>query len=478
MTKRRDFIKKSALNSAAIALSGIGLSCKNQELPEENLPGFGTPIKGRVNLRETQKKIFDTLEAVIVVDPHTHLNAIQPAARSLADIVLYHHVWIELVSAGMDQYEVTKAGLPHELADPQMEPIERVRRVLPYLPRIRNTTVGSLLGWLLADLYGIRGILKASDLDALAAEVERRGLDTAWPERFFSEICRIEKAATVERFVQKPFARITGADERLRMLNIADGKADPRERLEAMTVVLGREVRTAADYREFASKLAVNPLMGSPLFIGAWMPAFFTDELAEEGAVTRIIKKAWNREPLSHAEMGSVSYFGMIAALEALRATPVRTIQLISGAEVIPPHRSVTHWSGRFCGATARLASRFEDFRFNLGAASDAFTQDTAIMAKHIPNISVAGYWWHTMYPFYIRKSIETRLDMVPASKIIAFFSDAYHCEWCLPKLKLVKQIMGEVLVDRVNRGMYDLDTALSIIPTVFHDAPKEIYGL
>ena len=99
-------------------------------------------------------------------------------------------------------------------------------------------------------------------------------------------------------------------------------------------------------------------------------------------------------------------------------------------------------------------------------------------MAKHIPNISVAGYWWHTLYPFYIRKSIETRLDIVPASKIVAFFSDAYHCEWYWPKLRLVKQIMGEVLVDRVKRGMYDLDTALAIIPTVFHDAPKEIYGL
>ena len=29
-----------------------------------------------------------------------------------------------------------------------------------------------------------------------------------------------------------------------------------------------------------------------------------------------------------------------------------------------------------------------------------------------------------------------------------------------------------------VSRGMYDLDTALSIIPVVFYDAPKEIYGL
>jgi hypothetical protein len=110
--------------------------------------------------------------------------------------------------------------------------------------------------------------------------------------------------------------------------------------------------------------------------------------------------------------------------------------------------------------------------------ASDMYIQDTAILAKHFPNISVAGYWWHTMYPYYIRKALETRLDMVPASKIIAFFSDAYHAEWCWPKLRMVKQIVGEILVERVAKGWYDMDTALAIIPTIFYDAPKAIYGL
>jgi glucuronate isomerase len=470
MTKRRDFIKKSVLSSAVLAAGSMGLSCKRNNSAEET--------RAHVSLQETQKRIREALDAVAVVDPHCHLDAAQPVARNLADIVLYHHVWIELVSAGMGQFEVTRAGLPHELVDPQMEPMERVRRALPYLPRIRNTTVGMLLKWLLEDLYGVKGGLQTSGLDALAAEVERHGHDEAWPEHIFTDVCRIDKAVTVEPLGQKRFPRLAGADERLRSLNIADGKAGPLERLQLMSGVLGRDIRKASDYFDFAAKLAVDPSKGSPLFLGAWMPGFFTDEFAQEDAVTRIIGKGWNGEPLTHTEMGSVSYFGMVAALEALRKTSLRTIQIIVGAEVIPPHRSVTQWNGSFSGAAARLASRFEDFRFNLSSASDSYTQDIAIMAKHIPNISVAGYWWHTMYPFYIRKSIETRLDIVPVNKIIAFFSDAYRCEWCWPKLRLVKQIMGEVLVDRVTRGMYNLDTALSIIPTVFHDAPKEIYGL
>ena len=431
-----------------------------------------------MDIREMESKISEALRTVRVIDPHVHLNAAKPAATTLADIVLYHHVWIELVSSGMAQREVTQAGLPQELADPQMEPLERVKRVLPHLPKIRNTTVGTLLGWLLADLYCCKGGLDDSNLEELAAAVERTGSDPHWPEHVFADVCRTERAITVEPWKGKHFQRIAAADERFRMLNIAEGKASPRERVDQMSAFFGREIRTSADYVDFVGKLAEDPTRSSAVFIGAWMPACFTDELADDANVTRILEKARERRPLSRAELGSVSYYGMVQAMEKLRKTPIRTIQVIVGAEVLLPHRSIPEWEGSFTGALARLACKFEDFEFNLSAASDAYTQDLGVLAKHIPNVSVAGYWWHTLYPFYIRKSLETRLDMVPANKIIAFFSDAYHCEWCWPKLRLVKQILSEILVERVQRGWYSLDTALSVIPTIFHDAPKAIYRL
>ena len=428
--------------------------------------------------REIETRIGEALRTVKVIDPHVHLNAAKPAAANVADAVLYHHVWIELVSSGMGQYEVTKAGLPHELVDPEMDPLDRVKRLLPFLPSIRNTTVGMLLRWMLSDVYGLKGSLDASNLEWLATEVARKGADPAWPEKLFTDMCGIEQAVTVETWKGKRFERISGADERFRLLNLADGKVSLHERLGQMATILGRDVKSSTEYRDFIAKLVSDPSRGTAVFIGAWMPASFTAELADDANVTRIIDKARENKPLSRTELGSISYYGMVHALEELRKTPIRTIQLITGSEVLPPHNALTEWCGTFSGAVARLASQFGDFRFNLSMASDMYIQDTAILAKHFPNISVAGYWWHTMYPYYIRKSIETRLDMIPAAKIIAFFSDAYHAEWCQPKLRMVKQIIGEVLVERVAKGWYDMDTALSIIPTIFHDAPKAIYGL
>ncbi len=56
--------------------------------------------------------------------------------------------------------------------------------------------------------------------------------------------------------------------------------------------------------------------------------------------------------------------------------TPLRTIQVIVCTEVLPPHRSLTHRHGNFCGAMGRIAGRFEDFRFNFSSASDQSRAD------------------------------------------------------------------------------------------------------
>lgn len=426
--------------------------------------------------REIRKRITESLNTVSVIDPHCHLNPIQLTAGNLADLLFYHHVWIELVSSGMDKYEVTKAGLPHEMANPEMEPFERVKRALPHLTHIRNTTIGLFLRWILSDLYGIREYPTSANLKRVYELIEKRAKEKSWGEKVLSDFCHIEHSITVEGFNQPFPERLSKASEALTSVNITDGKNSPHKKLLQMEAFLGREIRKADHYKEFVRKTIRTLPVEELKYLGAWLVPYLTEELADEASITRILKKVKKRLPLNHSELGSFSYFGIVSALEELRHGSLRTIQVIVGAEVLLPHRSITHWSGNFVGALGRLACQFEEFHFNVSSASDAYTQDIAILAKHIPNISVAGYWWHTLYPFYIKKSLETRLDVVPIKKVIGYFSDAYHCEWCYPKLKLVKQILGEILYERVIKGWYDLDTALDIIRTIFYDAPKGIY--
>ena len=427
---------------------------------------------------EVRRAIAEALKGARVMDPHCHLNGAQPAAQTFADILLYHHVWIELVSAGMGQRETNLTGLPHELVDPGLEPIARVRRAVPYLPRIRNSTISVMLRWMLEDLYGFREQLTPANVDRISEIVVRRAKEKGWQDRVFDEFCGIERCISVHRKGRVGNRRFEWANEVLGVVNLSDGKRTPRAVLADLDKVLGREVRNAADFTDVLKKLLDSLPIKDLRFLGAWVLPDINATFAGERDVTRTLVQAREDRPLSPSDLGGVTYFGMARALELLRATPLRTIQMIVGAEVFPPHRSVTQWDGSFCGGVARLAGQFEDFHFNMGMASEPFIHDTAILAKHFPNISVAGYWWHTLYPRLIRKSLEIRLDTVPMGKIIGFFSDAYHVEWCYPKLKLVKQILEEILVERVQNGWYSIDDARAIIQAILHDAPRDIYHI
>ncbi|MEA3401373.1 MAG: hypothetical protein U9R79_09065 [Armatimonadota bacterium] len=423
-------------------------------------------------------KVADTIREkladVKVVDPHCHVRPNSPAADTLADIVLYHHVWIELVSSGMGQYEVTRAGLPHELAAPEMDPAERVRRAIPYLRNIANTTVGTYLRWLLCDLYGLDGELSEANLESALNSVAERAGDPEWIDEVLVRRCGIEHSITVEGGDQPPVSRIHRGVE-AGCVNIASGKNSPREMLASYERDFGREISSSADLREYIRRY-VGQLPAGIRFLGIWTLPSLTEDRASDDDVDATLRKVREGESLTAAETGGYSYFTITALLDVLRETPVRTIQLICGAEVLPPHRSITHWDPSCCGAVARIAGDYEDFHFNLSSAADHYTQDLGILAKHIPNISVAGYWWHTLYPFYIRKSVETRIDMVPMNKIIAFFSDAYHIEWCHPKLKMVKQIWAEVLTERVGRGWLTTAAAEELIEKAFYENPMRLY--
>ena len=148
-------------------------------------------------MADYRRTLHQTLDNVRVVDPHCHLRPQRPCADSLADIVLYHHVWVELVSSGMPEHEVSAAGLPHELADPGMPALERVRRALKYLDRIQTTTAGLCLRWILRDLYGVDG-LDEGNVERVCDAVAERAAEETWQAGFLRDRCGIERSISVE----------------------------------------------------------------------------------------------------------------------------------------------------------------------------------------------------------------------------------------------------------------------------------------
>ncbi len=428
-------------------------------------------------------RLAEALRNVPVVDPHTHLSEEHPHASTLADILLYHHVWIELVSSGMPAQAASRQALPHELAAPQMSPEERVLACLPYLPRIRNTVSMRFLRWIFEDLYAVPGgFLTDENWRDVSARVERSGADPRWGFEFLRSRCRIERSITVESArkadTSAPDSLMARAREVRSCITLDNAKTSPRHALKSIEAALNNSTEFRSG-EEFGERLALHAqrLGESGLrYIGVWLPPYLRLSDPSAADVARVFDAVRRGGEIGREDQSVFTSFALRRLLETVRRTPVRTIQVIVGAEVLPPHRSISHWDGAFVGSIGRLAGVFEDLNLDVSAASDAFVHDLAMLAKHVPNVSVCGYWWHALYPPLVRKSIELRLDAVPAGKITAFFSDAYHAEWCYPKLKMVKAIFHDVLAERVARGWYDEETALSLVKPLFYDNPLRIY--
>lgn len=429
---------------------------------------------------DARRIIRDSLSRVKVIDVHTHLSPRQLGAGHIADIMLYHHVRSELVSATTG-LEGSTIWLDEYLNDEQQTPLERVRRVVKYYRHIGNTTLGTFLQWILKDLYDFHDDVKEDNVEKIAGRIEEKGKDPRWVEEVLKQRCGIEGSITANAVKDKALPKGLFKGVALFPGNLVSGKGGtPATTLSSMERAYGRTIDTGHDFREYVEKVVQDlPLPAAEYtYYGIRLLPYLSHELTTNEDITRIIKKAKKGGYLSHIELGGFAYFCFRVILEELRKTDLRTIQVIVGSEEIPPHRSVTQWSGTFCPALARIANLHEDFHFSISTATDAYTQDFGILAKHIPNISVAGYWWHTLYPFYVRKALETRLDMVPVNKIVGFFSDAYHVEWCYPKLKMVKRVLEQILTERAENGWYSLDTCVTIINRIFHENPRQIYRI
>jgi hypothetical protein len=86
---------------------------------------------------ELRQRLYDQLDALILIDPHTHIDALRPASATLADILGYHYYTELAHSAGMPKGEIEEPGL---------EPREKCRRLFENLGPIDNTIQYS---WLL-----------------------------------------------------------------------------------------------------------------------------------------------------------------------------------------------------------------------------------------------------------------------------------------------------------------------------------------
>lgn len=129
------------------------------------------------------RQLFDELDALVLIDPHTHINPHSPASGTLADFLGYHY-YTELAHS---------AGMPRErIEDPSLSPKDKVGRLVEGMGHLDNTVQ---LSWMLEAARALFGIeltrLDASNWELLYDAAQAKFDQPDWEDRVL-ELSKLE----------------------------------------------------------------------------------------------------------------------------------------------------------------------------------------------------------------------------------------------------------------------------------------------
>jgi hypothetical protein len=433
------------------------------------------------------RDIEKALASQPMLDAHTHLDATHLCARGLHDILLYHMVVSDLVSAGCPDRE----RLPESPSDEQAA--ARIERALPHVAAIANTSCSWGVRIILEDLFGWRKPLTPANWRALDARIRERGKEPGrareiqsragiW--RSCTELWRRDDGradAMLQYSLEWAFfgrARYGEHDTALWELEKAwsegaPGAPSPVGTGEARPVP-ARTIRTIDDVHE-ALDAYIDAIPANVLSTAQHLSTdidFRQVDNHDMAAALRRRRRAGRPERDIYASFIMEEFF---SRLEARKASVV--FQFSLGAEPLP-HETASRLSQATLASLADMIARHPGIRFQCFLASGHANQALCTLARELPNLSLAGYWWHNFFPAFIEQVIRERLDMLSTAHQIGFFSDAYTMEWSYAKAVMVRRALSRVLADKVISGQYDRKVALAVARDILFVSPRRLLGM
>ena len=436
-----------------------------------------------MNTQPTLVDLEQALAEVPLFDVHTHLIDGHLAAKGLHDVMLYHMLITELYSAGCPN-GARLTGFP--LWPTREETRQRIEQALPYLPLIRNTSMSWLLRQTLADLYGWREPLTRDNWQKLDGMIRERSEDRAYAYGILDR-------AKIERSCAE-FARRGGGTNRDRLYYSLEWGFFSRTQWGEYDTALYELERCWGRLPESPSPIGGGSRPATDRTIHSVDDVkeavqYYVDHMPYDKVISMAthISTDIDFHPVSEAEMAAAlkqrasagtaerdTYASFVNELflTALDAHAHEIVfQFSFGAEPMP-YETASRLSQTTIKQVAEMIARHPKLRFQCFLSNMAANQSMCTLARELPNLTLAGYWWHNFFPSAVRQVMDERLDMLPLNRQIGFFSDAYCVEWSYAKALLVRKLLAQVLMGRIERGQFSFNEALSVARAILYEEP------
>ena len=419
----------------------------------------------------TARELFDEMARWPVYDPHSHIDATRPAARNLDEILGYHY-YTELAHA---------AGMPADRVDAGLSPKARARNLAEFLDRIDNTVQYSWLLEIARTFYDFpHDRITPENVGELYDRANHEKDGDAWDREVWSKT-RLEAVFLTNDFDDP----LDGWDANayvpcLRTDDLVLKLHEPRtvERLKTST---GVDVQDYATLRKAIGVLFERFVSRGARACAISLPPDFKPLPGSPKRAVTPVRRALHHMDLradEHDEIRQV-VFWTIAEFCAefklpfdLMIGPVRNVYpsgVAGGRDLFDRRVSLYDYRALF--------NHFAGVTFPVSTLSPDAGAELVAYAWIFPNVVPLGHWWYSNVPAFIAGDLRARLQAVPKTKLVGYYSDAYKLEFVLPKFNTFRKVLAETLADDAVRGRgWSVDRALELARLVLLDNPRRIF--
>lgn len=417
------------------------------------------------DLRHLEADLEQAIAAIPVIDPHSHVNPLAPTARSLDDLLGYHY-YTELAHS---------AGLPRDALGPEVPPREVVRSVLTLMQRFDNTVQYAWFLHLAREFLGFaKGRITADDCDQLWDLAEKTLGRPGWEDEVLRR-SNVEKVFLtndfddpLEGFDTQRYVPCLRTDELVFHLD----KATVRSRLAEAT---GIEVGDAYSLRRAIGKVFDHFVSKGAKACAISLPPRFAPMPVSEEALSSALRDV---------EQTAVRAMGVFWTLAEMCRDYRLPFDLMIGVNRGVYRHGVYQGQDLFDQRTslilyADLFNAFPEVTFCVSILNSGQSQELVAYSWIFPNVVTSGHWWYANVPAYIETDLRARLQAVPKTKQLGYYSDAYKLEFILPKYVMYRRVLARCLAREfvVERGWSETE-AVDLARLLLRENACRIFGV
>ncbi len=418
--------------------------------------------------------LYSEICQIQLIDPHSHIDPHKPTSRTLEDILGYHYYTELAHSVGMEKSAIA----------PQVAPRDRVRAILYQMAQFDNTAQYTWFLEIARAFLNFQGDrISLADCNWLCDNAEKVMARPDY-EDWVLQRSNIEKVFLTNDFDDP----LTGfnAQRYIPCLRTDDlvfhlDQPQTRERLAKAT---GLEVGDHKSLMSALGKLFEHfKHKGARACAISLPPNFQPNPHAKtadfEHALTELIKNPHPTDAI-RAEVANGVFMRIVEHCKNFKLPfdlmigVVRRVYpggVFQGQDLYDQRTSLIQY--------ADLFNNFPDITFCISVLSSVQNQELASYSWIFPNVVTSGHWWYSNIPAYIQQDCRARLQAVPKTKQLGYYSDMYKLEFGLPKYNMYRRILAQILADDfVRTRVYTETQALAMARLLLRDNVRRIFNL